>query len=364
MTFQSRNRKIRVLHISTAKTWRGGENQIFHLIKATQDKIETHLLSPESALLSKRANELSITQHTFVKRGGLSFSASNQIKSICSEYNIDVVHAHDAHAHTYVYIAGLLGNKSQIIVTRRVDFRPSQFSLFKYNYRKVKKVVTVSNYIGEILMERGVKKSKLKTIYSGISLENKKGNGSLHTELDWGNDNKIIGFVGASVDHKNPLLFLKVAKSLLQVDPALRFLMCGQDGELTDSLDEYIRSNHLSESVVHVGFQNDIQKIWNSLDILLVTSKMEGLGSSVLEAMSYGVPVISSIVGGLPEIIHHHQNGLLCSPDDEADFIQNVILILNDHKLRAQIIERASEYVKDFHFKRMAEEYLSVYTEV
>ena len=109
---------------------------------------------------------------------------------------------------------------------------------------------------------------------------------------------------------KHVLLALESFKHIYSKYPNTRFLIVG-DGPERQMLHQYVIDNELSSSVLFVGFQLEIQKYLEVFDVMLITSYIEGLPLSLLEAMSIGVPVVSSNVSGIPELIKHEYSGLL-----------------------------------------------------
>lgn len=173
----------------------------------------------------------------------------------------DIVHAHDAKGHT---LAALFAT-APLIVSRRVAFPVKRTWASQWKYRQPALFLAVSKYVAGILMEAGVPAHKIEVVYDGV----------------------------------RPLPLSTRTGPLIA--PASADPMKGTD---------LIRA-----SGVEVEFTADLPGALKTARGLLYVTREEGLGSAALLAMSAGVPVVASRVGGLPEIVHHEQNGLLTSND-------------------------------------------------
>ncbi|MEE9372125.1 MAG: glycosyltransferase family 4 protein [Saprospiraceae bacterium] len=361
MKEEGRKLTLKVLHISSAITWRGGENQIRLLLNGLKGKCDNILFCPFESPLSQRIRNDVAQVIQFRKTAGISISLSFKIKKLCDNQKINIVHVHDSHAHNYAVGAALLGSKSSIIVTRRVDFIPSWISLYKYNHNSVKKVVSVSENIYNVLRKRGVDKRRLTTIYSAIDLAQKDKRKDLKKILNIEPQRKVIGFVGALVKHKDPITFIKMVHLLINEKCNYHFILVGNHGEYSEEVKKYIQKFRLGENISYLGFVVNMEEVWSTLDVLVITSKMEGLGSVALEAFNSKTAVVSTDAGGLIEIIKHNKNGLVSPVGDELSLKNNVKKILGDDALKSKLVNQGFEDVKNFGHLGLAKTYLSLY---
>ena len=361
---EQRGQKVmRILHISSAVTWRGGENQILLLINGLLGITQNFLLCPSMSPLINKVDASQTSIFTFNKKFGISISASRLIKKICSKHKIDIIHVHDSHAHTFAFGSSLIGNHTPIVLTRRVDFKPSYIGLFKYNSPSIKKIVCVSNKIEHILKTRVFNKKRLTTIYSGINLSKNGSAKNLREALSL-DKNKVIGFIGAFVDHKDPISFVHMAQLIIKDHSDYHFIMVGQEGDQSTKVEEEIRKNSLNKFISIIGFTHNMDEIWNTLDALVITSKMEGLGSVALEAFYHEVPLISTNAGGLEEIVKHEMNGLVSEIGNVKMMKQLVEYLFDKNQTKDKLVVNAKEYVQMFSHHHMAKSYLKIYQEV
>lgn len=359
---------IKILHISTAKSWRGGEQQLAYLYEELDQKgVEQIILCVKDSKMEAYCREKGHQFVSQVKRSGVDPFFAKRIKSICKKIDIDLIHTHDAHGHTYAIIAAALWkNKTPIIVSRRVDFSvgKSKSSFYKYNHSKVAKIVCVSDKIKEITAKDITDQSKLVTVHSGIDLtrfENTHVPGKLK-ELIGVNDKFLIGNTSALADHKDYFTFIDAAVKLNQKRKDCHFVAIG-NGPLEEEIKNYARGKGLA-NLSFIGFRNDVPEILGDLDVFLITSKTEGLGTSILDAFAQGVPVIATAAGGIPEIVHPEKSGLLCPVFDSECLSVGLDRLLDNAALQQQLIAGAKQILATHTKAATAEKTLAVYRSV
>ena len=190
------------------------------------------------------------------------------------------------------------------------------------------------------LMDAGLKTETL-VLYNGIDADlwrRENGNAILRKELGLKQNDFLIGTV-ARIDYDKDLpTFFKVVKLLRAQIPNVRFVIVG-DGKG----DELAKAKHqaeqfgLKDSIYFTGHRSDLLDVYSSLDIFLMTSITEGLPNTILEAMAMEVPVVSTAVGGVPELIVDGEHGFLCSVGDAEALSRKVIELIQNPGLRSQV---------------------------
>lgn len=356
---------MKILHLSSATTWRGGENQIILLIRGLRElNVKNYLLCAKNSLLEARAKDLNVEIISYTKKGGLSLSTSLFLQKTLQKYPMDIVHVHDAHAHNYAWISALLGSSVPVVVTRRLDFVLKWHSVFKYNHTNVKKVVGVSKAVQKILESGGVRKEKLTQIYSGIDLQiplNKRGD--LKSKLGIEKNKRIVAFVAALAAHKDPLNFVQMCTEILKGNRAehVHFVMIGADGGMFKQVEKEIDKLSLTDRISITRFIQDMNTVWPDIDVMVMSSSEEGLGTVVLQAFLHGIPVVSTRAGGLPELIVNNETGLLVDIADYEGLAKEVVRILNNQNLRDKLVSNAKTFVDKFDHRKMAQSYLELY---
>lgn len=154
----------------------------------------------------------------------------------------------------------------------------------------------------------------------------------------------------------NPILAVKILIELRKqyVDAKLCMIGPDKDGSL-----KYVRTevanSHLSD---HVTFTGKLQKgEWikksTEFDVFINTTNYDNMPVSVLEAMALGFPVISTRVGGIPDLIEEGHNGLLVTPNDCVAFVNQVEKLLNDEMLTTRLSSNAREHAKRFSWEQV-----------
>jgi len=361
---------MKILHVSTADSWRGGEQQVAYLTVELQKKdIAQIICCPDSSPLSNNCKQHNLPVASFSSRGIVNIKLAQHIKHICERNSVTLIHTHDAHGHTAAVLSAIIfGNKIPIVVSRRVDVPVSKspFSKIKYNHHAIKKIICVSEKIKEITSPSIKDKSKLCVVYSGIDPEKFKKetpSNKLHIELGLNESVPIVGNISALAPHKDYYTFIDTAEIVLKSRPDVRFVIIG-DGPEKEQIHEYIEHKNLSTKIICTGFRNDISVIFPELTIFLMTSDTEGLGTSLLDAFAANVAVVSTAAGGIPEIVKHNQTGLLAPIRDVRKLSDYVIQLLEDDELRKRIAAHALEFVKTFSKENTALNTLHYYDEV
>jgi len=361
---------MKVLHVSTPLSWRGGEQQATYLCHALKDlHLEVSMLCPENSAMFTQMKDSRIKVLTFKKRGFLDLSLAKTIAKACKSSSFDLIHTHDSHAHSAAVLsATVFGNALPIVVSRRVDFSVSAtpFSKWKYNHASVKKIICVSATIKKMTEPSIVNPEKLCIVHSGIDVAKynfSQQENILKKELNIPEEVCLIGNLSALADHKDFPTFMNTAKATMESDPKIQFIIAGSGAE-----EAYIKkfiSDHQLQNKIHLlGFRKDVPKVMKSLDIFLITSKTEGLGTIVLEAFAAGVPVVATRAGGIPELVNNGVTGLLNDVGDVNGLKNSLLKILGDRELKMHLANNAKIKVADFTYKATAEKTLKIYYEV
>lgn len=359
---------MKILHISTALTWRGGEQQVYFLTKQLADSdFQQFVLTPTGSALSEKLKQENINLLLYNSRGILNLKLAALIAGVCKKFGISLIHTHDSHAHTAAVLScSFFGNKNPVIVSRRVDFPISKsiFSKWKYNHSSVKRILCVSEKIRDITLPDIRKKEKLRVIHSGIDIQRfihaKK---ILKQEYNIPENFWLIGNVSALADHKDYPVFIETAAIVLKNYSDVKFIIAGE-GELRSNLEKLVNDKGLHEQIIFTGFRKDIPDILASLDIFLITSKTEGLGTVILEAFAAGVPVVATRAGGIPEIVKDGETGLTAGIKDSESLAKAVLRLLEDENLLKTIRENARTFVQNFSFENTARKTLEEYRAV
>lgn len=344
---------MKILHISTGKVWRGGERQTYFLIEQQiNDGHEVHLMCHPASPLREKLNSTDVLTHNY--QGSLygKLKSSYALQSLSIKYNIDIIHGHDSHAHTLIWISSqFLNLKTKAVVSRRLTYKKNKASK-KYNHKGIHKIICVSNAVKHSLSSVITDTSRLVTIYSGITLDK---NNRTHQKKQ----SIHIGYVAALSPEKNHIAFLECAKRINHQD--VHFHIYGE-GQERAKIENTIQNDKLKVTV-H-GHINDLDLIYNQIDILLHTSKDEALGTSILDALKHGIPVIASNVGGIPELIDEGKGGYLSAPEDIEQLATSLSRLIENEELRNTFCTYNIEKAKLFDKKLTYQNTIQLYNQV
>jgi len=267
-----------------------------------------------------------------------------------------VLHAHDAHALSLAGVCALLTG-APLVVTRRVDFPLRRRGL----WARADRVIAISHAVAAVLIHGGIDPARITVIHSGISPDSTSAATPLGIRdiLHLPASARVAVNVAALVPHKDHAMLVRAAKLLEQRQPGLHWVVAGE-GERKNELEAQIRGSGLQGRVHLMGHINTPERLIADADVFVMSSQQEGLGTSVLDAMSLGIPIASTTAGGLPEVLGGGA-GMLVSPRDPAALAEAVARILDDAEVRAKLVARAREAVLNFTDTKMADEVRSVY---
>jgi len=201
------------------------------------------------------------------------------------------------------------------------------------------------------------------TIHNGLELGKfksiEKFKGQFRRELGLNDRMILIGVLARLAPIKNHKLFLESASKMK--DDQVRFLIIG-DGELRQNLEDYAAALGIADKVIFTGFRNDLEKIYADLDISVISSLNEGLPFSVIESMAAGVPVVSTDVGGIRELIDDGIDGFVIPLGDADALADKWRLLISDENLRHEFAARAKEKAYPyFDYRRMVSDNEELY---
>ena len=359
---------ISILHIDSEYGWRGGQQQAVYLFDGLIKRgFKTKFICQPNSKLSAYFKFNKLPFQEIRMRGEVDLISAYKIAKICKKQNYDIIHAHSAHALSIGILAKLFYPKIQIIAARRVDFhlRNNVFSKFKYRTNLVSKIVCISKGIEKILLEDRIAKEKLRVIHSGIDLHKFDGVNRLSDFRKIYNINEndiIVGTVAALVGHKDYPNLLKSAELVLSKKDNVTFVALG-DGKNEKEIKELAANLDLKNKFIFLGYKSKVGEIIKNYDIFVISSKKEGLGTSILDAQSIGLPVIGTKTGGIPEAVYHNKNGLLVSPENHLELSQAIIKLVDNKKLRDKFSQEAKLSVKKFDIELTVEKNIRLYKE-
>ncbi len=231
----------------------------------------------------------------------------------------------------------------------------------------VRQHIVVSRASRDALLSRKLPPDRVTVVHNGIALPPDPGvsaraaaRAELWPDLPVGS-NGLIGFAARLSAQKQPQLFVEAMAEVATRLPTARFVVLG-DGEDRRALEVRAKALGLGDRIRFLGHRPDARELFCGLDVLVMTSRYEGLPLTVLEAMSVGVPVVAPRIQGIDEAVEHGVTGLLFDPDSVAPLVSDVESLLVDPVRRADLGRAARARVAaEFSLDSMLAKTLEVY---
>jgi glycosyltransferase involved in cell wall biosynthesis len=354
------------LHIDTARTWRGGQNQVLLTVLGLRALgHRAALVTHPDGELRRRAEE-GLELIALAPRNEMDFSAAWRLSRVVRTLRPDIVHAHDPHAVAFAALALSLNTRAPappLVAARRVDFHIKGNSFSRWKYRQVDCFIAASEAIRRMLVGDGIPEDRAVTVHEGIDSGRIAAMpaAKVHAEFWLPTHAPIVGNVAALVPHKGHRHLIDTAALVVREVPDARFVIVGE-GELRPALERQIRDLHLEKHVILAGFREDVLALHKGFDLFAMSSVTEGLGTSLLDAMAAGRSVVATSTGGIPEVVVHRETGLLVPPRDHRAMADAIVELLRNEPLRTRMGQAGLERVRArFTVERMVAETLRVY---
>jgi L-malate glycosyltransferase len=357
------------LQIDTARSWRGGQNQV--LLTSRGLRARGHrvvaVVHPDGELRKRLPAD--VESIALAPRNEVDLPAAWRLSRVIRDLRPDVIHAHDPHGVAVAATALSIASpapRPPLVAARRVDFHLKGNSFSRWKYRQVSRFVCASNAIRAMLLEDGVSPERAVTVHEGVDIDRVVAVEPLNVREEYWfpPHSLIVGNIAALVPHKGQKYLLDAAAIVVRELPETRFLILGE-GELRASLEQQVKHLHLSQHVVLAGFRSDVLAVLKGLDVFVMSSVTEGLGTSLLDAMAAARPIVATRTGGIPEVVVHGETGLLAPPKDGRALADALLQMLKDSPGRARVAEAGFTRVRErFSVDRMVEQTLAVYASV
>jgi glycosyltransferase involved in cell wall biosynthesis len=331
---------LRIAHIDTGPSLRGGQRQVLTLAQGLRERgHEQVIVCLEGSSLEERAQREGFRVFSLPANDpGHAFGIllwRQQLKTWAPQ----ILHAHDGRGQTLAWLASL-GLPVWRVASRRVTFFPSDRWTYRLKYgRTCHAVIAVSENIRELSVQAGVPRERITVIPDGIEVPAELPSAAerlrLRTSWQCENDDFVVGLLGASTPEKGQDLALAALALLADKLPQARLVFAG-DESTSPANSSMPGAKPDCTGVLRLGPIEHLASFFPGLDLFVMPSKAEGLGSSALWAMAYGLPVVATRVGGLPEIVVENATGWLIPPGSPQALADAILLASRD---RARLME-------------------------
>jgi glycosyltransferase involved in cell wall biosynthesis len=351
---------LRIVHVASGREWRGGQNQVRLLARALQEYPDL-----SQVVVTGRGSELA----TRLENAGVpvrlpAWSTALDPRALAAVVGESrpgpvILHAHDAHALVLAGLASRLTG-ARLTATRRVDFHLRRPGF----WRRADRVIAISRAIRDILIADGIEEGRIAVVHSGIDPDEVRAAppAGIRALYRLAPNVPVAVNVAALVPHKDHATLIAAAVETSRAMPDLHWVVAG-DGPLLPRLMEQVHQAGL-ETRVH--FMGQVANPWGVIaeaDVFVMSSREEGLGTSVLDAMALGIPVAATRAGGIPEMLDGGA-GLLTGVGDGIALGQAVAELLRNQPLRQATTKLAGQRLERFTARAMADGVRSVYRSI
>ncbi len=339
------NAPVTSLHLDEQRGWRGGEQQASYLVQGLCRRGHRVILAGRKGapFLEHEHGGCSLERIAVPFAGEFDLVTAWKLARVVRREKVDILHAHTSHTHTVACLARFLACRGRVIVSRRVDFPPKRNLVSRWKYRWPDHYIAISERIADVLREAGLPAEKITTVHSGQDPARLDVPPISREALGVAPDAPLLVCAAALVGHKDHATLIAAMPEVVRRFPRVRLLLAGE-GELRSAIEAQIRQLGLEEHVRLLGFRKDILRILRAADVFVLSSKMEGLGSVVYEAMGCGLPVVACAGGGIPESITHEQTGLLVPVGDATALGNALVRVLSDPVLARRLARAGKDF--------------------
>jgi len=340
---------LTVLHTESSNGWGGQENRILkESLGLKKIGVRVLIACQPGSMLAERGTEAGIEVKKIEMKSSISIFAIAALLKIIRNENINIVCTHSGKDSMLGAIAGRLSNMKPVIVRTRHLALPITskitYSLLPH------KVVTVSEYVRRYLIEeKGIAADKVVSIPTGIDIE--RFNPDVvsavpREELGIAADAQIVGTVAILRRKKGHHILLDAIPMVLREFPKTVFLFAG-DGPQRKNIEERISELGIGNNVKLIGLRNDIPEILKTIDLFVLPTLQEALGTSFIESMAMGKPVVGTKAGGVPEVVKDGISGILVEPENPAALAGAIISLLRNRERMRQMGDAGRKIVEE-----------------
>lgn len=354
---------IKICYIIGTLETGGTEKQLYLLIKnLDKEKFCTTVVSLRDGRMRNDFEKIT-KLYVLKKRWKFDLKILFDLVRIMKKGRFDIVHSFLFTSNTWGRIAGICAGVPVIIASERsIDLWKKPIHIFVdivLGYFTDK--IVCNSFTVKKHYERKLKKvaKKLIVIRNGIELK------QLPDSIETGEKKEKIVFTASRLSPEKGIVYLiYAAKKILEKRKDIKFLIAG-DGELRQKLENLANEYKISNNVIFLGYQENVQQFICVSDVVVLTSLWEGLPNILLEAMAMKKPVVATNVGGTAEIVKDGENGFLVEPCDVAGIAEKIEKLIDDENLSKSMGEKGYEFVRgNFDLSLMVLAYEKLYQEL
>ena len=367
--------KLKILHTNFNIGWGGQSNRVFNISKGLRNLgHDVTLVVPENSDLKKKAEEHNLDLNTNVKfKSGLNYSDFRDysfLKALIEKNKFDIVHTHGSKDSWTGILASRTSHIKPLTVrTRHNIFPVNTHILNRMLYKKwTDEIVVICQYLKNDFLKRGIaREGHINVIHSGLIDKahnlSEDSNDKFRKDFKISDKDIVIGMCANFVWYKGHKYLAKASGEIYEKYPNTVFVILG-DGkkEIKEEVSEIFKKCGTFDRLIMPGFYKNMHSFYKTCDIIVHPALSEGCCNVVLEAFSYGVPVVASDVGGIPDMVEDHNTGILIPPKDHKSIVKGVFELLSNNSLKTSMINNARKKFHDeFTVDKMVEKTEKLY---
>jgi len=355
------------LHLDSGREFRGGQRQVLYLLQGLVRRGQEVLLAcPRDSDLGARAETLGIPILPLTLRSGFDFPSAVRLARTARDAGFDLVHAHDARSHAVARVAqGVCRSPAladNLFVTRRsIGASTGRLDRLKYAAPGTS-YIAISTAVRDSLLRLGVTPASIAIVPSGVDVQRFAAAGRLERD-PWGLRERgrwVIGSVGELAREKNHALLLEALARAHRRVPEAHLLLVG-DGAKRRALEHRAAALGIAENVTFAGRLEDVLPAYATFDVFVLSSDSEGLGTALLDAMSAGIPVVATAVGGVLDVARHGESALVVPRRDPGALAGALLRLREQPDLAERIVRGGRAVAARFDIERMVDGTMATY---
>lgn len=312
---------MRIVHIDRQRSWTGQISRAYHVgVGLRELGHEVGFIAHPGSRLAARAREDGFAVFEAPLRGIRTYRSVFKIGRWLEERQVDIVHCHGPRDHLASFLAAPLAGNPLLVRTKHNHTRLRSGYFSRLLFDRAAAVVAVSDFVRDLLLEDKIAPDKVLTIHDAVDVERfatRAKDAALLEELGIAPDELVVGNV-SSLHRRKGIDLILAAFAQLRAQLPGRKLRCVLTGKNYQQWEPLVEELGLTEHVVFPGFQTDVPRYLSILDVYVLPSRQEALGTSIIEAMALGLPVVVSRTGGVAEAVTEDVGIALEDPAPEA----------------------------------------------
>ena len=287
--------------------------------------------------------------HCLERGSGLDVGCGRRLAQVLRQERVDLIHAHQYTPFFYAMVAGFFRRRPAVLFTEHGRWHPDyprrkRILFNRTMLRRRDRVVGVGHSVaGALIDNEGIPARRVRVVYNGIDLQpfdrRSADQASIREEMGFGPQHQVLIQVARLDPLKDHLTAIRTLEQVLQRRPEVRLILVGEGPERA-RIEAEIERRGLQAFVRLLGLRRDVARLLAAADAFLLTSISEGIPLTLIEAMAAGLPVVSTSVGGVPEVVEEGRTGLLAPAGDPLGLAEAVLALL-EHPARARAMGEA-----------------------